>query len=463
MSLSAKTGIFSSIVVILATIGFVSPWPENDVNNYLPIIERHGEITFITRNAPTSYFEGRNGPTGIEYELATNFANYLGLKPRFLVKDTISEITEALNSGEGLIAAAGLSQTEGRSQNFLFGPAYQSVKQQVVCRRGNVIPKNIQELETVELLVSTDTSYVETLQNLQTEIPTLNWMASKEFDTEHLLEKVWKNELDCTIADSNIVAINRRYFPELLVAFDLSEPEPISWLLPKNAQDIQEKLDQWYLDIEQRGFLDETIERFFGFVELFDYVDIRKFQKRIKHRLPRYQDHFQKAALQYNLHWTLLAAQSYQESHWRPRAKSPTGVRGIMMLTLPTAREMGVKSRLNARENIYGGARYLAKLRRRIPESVNEPDRTWMALAAYNVGMGHIHDARSLTKQLGKNPDKWSDLQETLPLLSQKQYYKKTKYGYARGSEPVNYVKRIRDFKDLLDKSTSVTPVKISK
>ncbi|MDH5216142.1 MAG: membrane-bound lytic murein transglycosylase MltF, partial [Gammaproteobacteria bacterium] len=330
----------------------------------------------------------------------------------------------------------------------------------VVCRRGNDIPRNIQGLEAVKLLVSTDTSYVETLQNLQTEIPSLNWMANKEFDTEQLLEKVWKNELDCTVADSNIIAINRRYFPELVVAFDLSEPEPISWLLPKDAGDIQEKLNQWYLDIEQRGFLTEIIERYYGFVDLFDYVDIRKFQKRVEHRLPRYQEHFIQAAKQYKIHWTLLAAQSYQESHWRPKAKSPTGVRGMMMLTLPTAREMGVKSRLNARESIYGGARYLAKLRRRIPDSVIEPDRTWMALAAYNVGMGHIYDARSLTKELGKNPDRWSDLQETLPLLSQKQYYKKTKHGYARGSEPVSYVNRIRDFKDLLDQSMSVTPVR---
>lgn len=465
MSTPRKTKFVYVVIVVLASIGALGLWLDKNgdegifgsinSDNYLRLIKNRGDITFITRNAPTTYYQGKNGPEGIEYELAVSFAEFLGVTPRFIVKDSISEITNALNNGEGVVAAAGLTQTDGRAQHFLFGPNYQDVKQQVVCRRGNVIPRNKHDLAKVEILVSADTSYVETLQRLQSEIPILNWLATTEFDTEQLLEQVWKNELNCTIADSNIVAINRRYYPELLVAFDLSPPAPLSWLIPKDAFALQQQLHAWKEQMGQQGKIADAVERYYGYIELFDYVDNRKFQRRVKKRLPRYKQHFVTAAEKYNISWTLLAAQSYQESHWRPRAKSPTGVRGMMMLTLPTAKEMGVKSRLNARESIYGGARYFSKLLKRVPDSVAGPDRTWMALAAYNIGMGHIYDARTLAKQLGKNPDKWADLSDVLPLLAQKKYYKQLKYGYARGSEPVTYVTHIRDFKDLLDKQFS--------
>ena len=146
----------------------------------------------------------------------------------------------------------------------------------------------------------------------------------------------------------------------------------------------------------------------------------------------------------------LLAAQSYQESHWNPKAKSPTGVRGIMMLTQPVAKSLGVKSRLDARSNIFAGARYHAKMKAMFDDSVAEPDRTWMALAAYNVGRGHFRDAQGLARKLDKNPNLWIDMKEVLPLLADKAYYKDLKYGYARGNEPVQYVTRIRDYDDIL-------------
>jgi membrane-bound lytic murein transglycosylase F len=145
----------------------------------------------------------------------------------------------------------------------------------------------------------------------------------------------------------------------------------------------------------------------------------------------------------------MLAAQSYQESHWDPRAKSPTGVRGIMMLTQPVAKSLGVTSRLDAKQNIYAGAKYIAKMRQMF-DDVDEPDKTWLALSAYNVGRGHFRDAQSLARKLGKDPEKWVDMKEVLPLLSEKKYYKDLRYGYARGSEPVRYVARIRNYNDLI-------------
>lgn len=439
------------LVTIVWLVSASSTIPFIHSSDYLDEIRQQGELRVITRNAPTTYYEGRNGTEGMEFDLINAFAKQLGVTPRFIVKDNVNAILTALSLGEGHIAAAGLSYTQIREDQFLYSSEFQKVTQQVVCRRGEVMPGNVSELENVELWVAATTSYVENLRLLRERQPTLSWRETSDFDTEQLLERVWRKEIDCTVSDSNIFAISRRYHPELEVAFDIADSESLVWLFPPDADGLRHEVVTWQDTDETRSYLDELLERYYGHVELFDYVDIARFKRRVKKRLPRYQKIFMDAASKHDLLWTLLAAQSYQESHWRRKAKSPTGVRGMMMLTLPTAREMGVKSRLNAQQSIFGGAKYLSQLRKRIPESVQEPDRTWYALAAYNVGMGHVYDARTLASRMGKNPDKWSDLSEVLPLLSQKKYYSTLKYGYARGSEPVTYVNRIRDFQDLLE------------
>src|SRR5690606_726272 len=150
------------------------------------------------------------------------------------------------------------------------------------------------------------------------------------------------------------------------------------------------------------------------------------------------------------LDWHLLAALAYQESHWNPTAKSYTGVRGFMMLTQDTANDLGINNRLNPEQSIIGGARYFKSLHSRLPDRIGEPDRTWLALAAYNVGLGHLEDARILAQHHGANPDKWVDVQEYLPLLAKRKYYKFTKHGYARGWEPVEYVQNIRNFQTII-------------
>ena len=158
------------------------------------------------------------------------------------------------------------------------------------------------------------------------------------------------------------------------------------------------------------------------------------------------------AGKKYDIPWTLLAAQSYQESHWDRLAKSPTGVRGLMMLTQRTAKEMGIQYRTNAKQSIYGGAKYYASLYKRIPESVKGLDRYKFAFAAYNVGMGHLYDARALAKKQGKDENSWKDIKSVLPLLSKRKYYKHLKHGYARGQEPVNYVDAIYEYHSILEK-----------
>ena len=419
----------------------------------LTTIQESGELVVVTRNAPSTLYELHDEPAGFEYDMTSDFAEALGVKTRYIIKDTTSEILQAIESGEAHLAAAGLTKTDERQSSFLFGPIYQEVQQQLVCRRGGPNPKKVEELNGFNTKIVAGTSYEEKMIELKNQYPEIEWTAEEGVDTETLMEQVWLKEIDCTVADSNIVAINRRYYPELRVRFDLAKPEPLAWVLPKHANELHNKMDEWFWTYKQSGKLESLLEKHYGFIEVFDYVDTRKFVRRIKKVLPKYRKDFETEAAKHGLDWQLLAAQAYQESHWRANAKSPTGVRGIMMLTQTTAREMGIKRRTDPKQSIKGGALYMKKLLKRVPDSVIEPDRTWFALAAYNVGMGHMYDARTLARRLGKNPDRWADLSEVLPLLARKKYYKTLKHGYARGREPVRYVQRIRDYHDILHQS----------
>lgn len=416
-------------------------------------IRQRKKIIIATRNAPTTYYDIHDEPAGIEYEMTQAYAQHLGVNVEYLVKDSLLEIFAAIQNGDADLAAAGLTRTAARQERFLFGPAYQQVQQQLVCRRGGKHPDSLAELQDVNIVIPAATSYAEQLQQLQKQYSTLQWRVQDDVETEALLEEVWQKKIDCTVADSNIVAINRRYYPELSVRFNITEPEDLAWALHPDAYELQKSLQSWFAKFAQTGKQDALLERYYGYIDLFDYVDTRAFNRRVKKVLPKYQAIFIRAAQQQQLDWRLLAAQAYQESHWRPRAKSPTGVRGIMMLTLTTAKELGVKSRLDPRQSIHGGARYLRQLLKRVPDEISEHDRAWFALAAYNVGMGHMHDARRLAERLGKDPNQWHSLAEVLPLLSQKKYYRTLKYGYARGREPVNYVNRIRDYYDILQQT----------
>ena len=416
-------------------------------------IQESGKLVVLTRNAPTSLYIDRDGQqSGPEYDLIESFAASLDLEVEYKVKTSIKEIIDGIVNAEGDLAAAGLTITSQRQEQFLFGPAYQDVTQQIVCRRDNVQPESIEDLVGLKIVVIAGSSYVEQLESLRQQHPNLAWEESTSEDTEQLLYSVWRRKIDCTVADSNIVDINRRYYPELIAPLNIHQAESLGWMMSNERSDLKAAIDDWFEPFEQAGELESLLEKYYGFFEAFDYVDTRRFIKQIKNRFPKYQQLFKEAAAKYDLPYLLLSAQAYQESHWRANARSPTGVRGIMMLTLETARAMGVKSRLDPKQSIFGGARYMSSLiEKRFSDEVKEPDRTWLALAAYNVGRGHLHDAQTLAREQGLNPFLWGDVKQVLPLLSEKKYYSKLKYGYARGNEPVRYVQRIREYQHILE------------
>lgn len=416
--------------------------------NELESIKKRGELRVGTLYGQTSYYIGANGPMGFEYEIANEFAQYLGVNLTVIPNYHISELFPKLEANHVDLLAGGFTVTPERKKKFRFSPSYTSVSQKIVFKQGKKRPRTPEAL-TGTLLVTEGSSHAELLKELQLEKPELKWQETSEQDSDELIQAVLNEEIDYTVVDSNNLAINRRYYPDISVAFSISDQMPNSWVLNKNTDDsLYSVMIEFFGEIHQNGKLKTIEDKYFGHVSKFNYVDTRLFIKAAKKTLPKYKALFKQHSE--DLDWRLIAAQSYQESHWDPRARSRTGVRGIMMLTLPTAKQMGVTSRLDAAQNIKGGSKYLNKLVRRIPDRIQQPDRLWFAMAAYNVGWGHVEDARIITQRQGGNPDKWIDVKERLPLLRQKKFYKKTKYGYARGNEAIAYVANIRRYYDSL-------------
>ena len=444
--------LFKYIFFSLFALFFLSACSENGIDK----LNKGDTLSVITRNAPTTWYEGPEGLAGLEYELVQSFAKKHQLKVSFKVMDSIEEMLTAIKENNNHFVAAGITRSDNREdEGFEFGPDYQQVQQLVICRRGaERIPKKTEDLIGLSLTVIAGSTYEETLKELKDDHPELLWKVETDADTEQLLEQVWKKKFDCTISDSNIFSINRRYYPELLMAFPVSEEQPLAWVLAPEWSGLDSAMEDWLDEIEASGELASLMERYYGHVENYDYVDISRLKRRIKSRLPEYEALLKKAAKKSGFTWTFLAAVSYQESHWSATSRSPTGVRGFMMLTKRTARSLGVTNRLDAAQSIDAGARYLKKILDRIPESVQEQDRMWYALTAYNIGYGHLMDARLLAKRKGKNPDLWVELKTVLPLLSKKKYYRTLKHGYARGIEPIRYVQRVREYQQVIDQLT---------
>ena len=415
-------------------------------------VQNSGELIVVSRNSPTTYYEGPEGPTGFEYELAEKFADFIGVKLKIITPDNLNEIFNMLDKNEAHLAAAGLTITEARKKRVRFGPGYQEIKEQLIYNNQDIKPETIEDLEFGNLEVVAGSSHVERLVELKKQNPDLSWNEHNDMESEQLLQLVADKIIDYTIADSNELALNQRFLLELRAAFDISEPQQLGWAFPLTEDaSLYDKAMVFFWQIINNGELTQLIERHYGHVNKFDYVGNRIYLRHIATRLTEYQNMYIKSAEKYNLDWRLLAAVGYQESHWNPRAVSPTGVRGIMMLTLQTAAQLGIKNRLDPESSIYGGAKYLSQIRKRLPEEIKEPDRTWFALAAYNVGFYHVEDARIIAQKLDKDPNKWIDIKSTLPLLSRKKWYKQTRFGYARGWEPVRYVENIRRYYDLLN------------
>lgn len=411
-------------------------------------IREAGQITVITRNNAHCYYLYRDEAMGFEYDLAKAFSEYLGVKLKVITPHW-ERLIDMVNGGDGDFIAASLTITPSREELVDFSEEYLTIQQQAIIHKSNYEIQRLENLVGRNIHIRRATSYEERLRELKGEGLDLTIVPHVDIPTEELIRMVAEKEIEVTIADSHIALLNRRYYPDVKIAFPIEEPQSLGWAVKKGEASLQNEINLFFKQVKKDGTFAKIYEKYFANVEIFDYVDLKKYHQRLNTRLPRYKDVIKHAAQRHGFDWRLIAATVYQESHFDPRAVSYTGVRGMMQLTLATANDMGITNRLDPAQSIMGGVKYLRKLYERYKDA-KEPDRVLIALASYNVGHGHILDAQEIARQRDLDPNSWSSLEQILPLLRYPKYYKRTKNGYCRGTEPVRYVNRILTYYDIL-------------
>lgn len=416
-------------------------------------IVQKGELRLITRNGPTTYYLAKDGPRGFDYELAAEFARELGVELVVEQAFSLDALFAALERGEADLLGASLTLTERRALNFAPSSPFAQQTPQVVYKVGQGRPRTLSDLEGLRIGVLAGSSHEAQLVEIRAGgVDWLEWISLATGDPLDLLGQVGGSELDVAVVDSREFFIQQHLVPSVAVAFDLGKPRDIVWYLPAEFKDsellasINEFLDKQ----RENGTLERLGQVYFEQDDRISRVDSQTFVNAVRRELPKHQQIIQLIAQENEIDWEMLAAISYQESHWNPEATSPTGVRGMMMLTRATASDLGVTKRTDVGQSLRGGAKYFLSLRRRLPKDIREPDRTWFALAAYNIGMGHLEDARVLTERTGGDPHVWSDVLEVLPSLEDRSVYPSLRYGYARGLEAAGYVQNIRHYYKIL-------------
>ncbi|MFP4137256.1 MAG: membrane-bound lytic murein transglycosylase MltF [Halomonas sp.] len=447
---NAPFGRLATRLLALVALCLLPEPPRPGPAGLLETIHERELLSVHTRNTPTTFYEGREGPTGFEYELMRRFAGRLGVSLNIRADHHIASALAAVRR-EGDMAAAALP-LEPDLPGVIFSRPIIALEPMVVYRRGQPPVESIEDLAGLAIGTIAGAGTGRVLAELEREHPDLEWEASAEMEVAELLGQVEDGELDAAVLYDHQFRLNRLFFPRVERGFALGDPLSMAWAFPaEGGLALVEAANRFLAELRVSGELDALVARYFGHDDYLEYVGTRTFLDHVETRLPDYDTLFREAARASVFDWKLLAALGYQESHWDPQATSPTGVRGLMMLTNATAGDLGVEDRLDPAQSIQGGARYLRQLHERLPESIRGDDRLYMALAAYNVGLGHLYDARDITKRRGGDPDRWRDVRESLPLLQEREWHSQTKYGYARGGEPVIYVRNIRRYHEILN------------
>ncbi len=415
-------------------------------------LNQSGELVVLTRQSPTTRYINPAGQfSGVENDLVEMFAKELGVKVRFQDKYALSAILPKLRRHYAHFAAAGLTASPETRSDFKLAPAYQRVQQVVAYNTDGPKPQSIRDLATRKVAVLKGSRAATLLKELKRLFPALRWTEIDKGDIHDVLGQLADGHLEAVVADAHAVDVARNFFPNLQRAFALGEPEALVWVFPKKGEpDLYQRATAFFSRIERDGTLKRLLDQYYGHLQRMGSVDIENLIEKIQTDLPKFRVHFQNAAEITGIDWRMLAAIGFQESHWDPLATSPTGVRGLMMLTEETADHLGVSNRLDPKQSIVAGARYFADLRDRLSDKIQEPDRTYLALAAYNLGLGHLEDARILAQRMKLNPNLWVDVKKALPLIALPEHYINLKYGFARGGEAVILTENIRNYYDVL-------------
>jgi len=416
-----------------------------------------GTITVITRNNANCYYIYRGLPMGFEYELARAFAAFLGVSLKVRIAPRWNGMIPNLLAEKGDFIAASMTITPERQQQVRFSTAYMKIQQHIIVQRGNQEVHGVADLAGRTVDVREGTSYQRQLERLQRQGIAVKIRLHADTPTENLIREVAEGRIAITIADSNIAKLNRRYYPNIRIAEPISGPQVLGWAFAPQAPRLLAKANAFFTRIRRNGVFEQIHRRYYANVDIYDFSDLTKFHRLIQTRLPRYADIIRRTAQEFHMDWRLLAAVIYQESHFNPRATSGAGAGGLMQLLPDIAKKMGVRNVFDPAQNIRAGVRHLKRFYD-FYDRARDPDRLYIALAAYNIGMGHVLDARNIAREKNLDPDKWSSLVHTLPLLSEEKYFQKAKYGYCRGTEPVRFVQKIRIYYDILKRQAIVYP-----
>ncbi len=409
-----------------------------------------GVLVVVTRDGPTTHQLNANGKaSGFEHDLIVLFAEEIGTPVQFLSAADPNDIAAALKHGQAHFGAGGLAPLPNEALRYT--RPLRELNQVLVQHEDAAPMDEVSDLagKTVEALAGS--AELEALYALTPKPEGLRIVAVEGMNEIALLERVARRQTDLAATDSAHFEIGTNFFPALQEAFTLPGKRPIVWAFPRDGDPtLLKRADAFLERVRRDGTLARLIDRYFGHVRRLNQTDVTHFLEKMQSVLPRYRRDFMAGQDKQGIDWRLLAALAYQESHWNPLATSPTNVRGMMMLTEDTADRLRVPDRLDARQSILAGSRYLVDLREELPDEVKEPDRTWLALAAYNLGMGHMNGARAIAQMVKRDPNSWYEMKQVLPLLSQPQYAAHLKSGAARGGEAVIMVENIRTYYDIL-------------
>ncbi|WP_148716442.1 membrane-bound lytic murein transglycosylase MltF [Chitinolyticbacter meiyuanensis] len=424
-----------------------SDMPAKTSNRVLPWTESK-ELVVLVQNSPTTLYVDADGEyAGLEYDLVTRFAEAQGLKLRFVMESDYHAILERLARHQAHLAV-GVHRDDER-ERLAFGPEYQQVQPVLVYPARVPERQALAQLNAGTAMVKTLPQYLQPLNQYKTKQPGFTWRLIDDADAEGLIEGVASGQYDYVVVDSHLAAVAQNYFPNVAIAKPFSAEQALAWAVPRDDAQLTARVTAFFNSAQSDKTLARLIDRYYGHLNRVGPIDALAFLGKRETVLEQYRHWFQQAEDKTGIDWRLIAALSYQESHWNPAAVSAYGVRGLMMLTTDTANRLGV-NRLDPYQSIQGGARYMKMMVDAMPAHIAEPDRTWLALAAYNVGIGHLSDARILARRLNKNPDSWADLKTVLPLLRDPKYFSTLRFGYARGGEPVAFVETLRTYYDIL-------------
>ncbi len=403
-------------------------------------------LRVLTLKNPLVYQKNHDGKySGIDYDLLQNFAEFSGIKFIFSVRPDEASLMASLARGEGDLAVGRLRGEIRTRQGYILGPAYEETHLSLFCRN-NLKIFHIKDLhkKSVGLLEKDNDLLIE--NRLKLLVPEISLQKIVNLNAHQLFKMTAQGILDCAFAEDLEGRFFSRIYPNLVKVRSVINNYSLNWILQPEHSDLQISMDQWFQRATRQDEIMRIHTRYQSFFDALKVHDIKTFIKSIQNKLPEYEYTFKEAGRFYKTDWRLLGAIAFQESHWMPGAQSFTGVRGLMQLTEDTAKMAGIRDRTDPTESIWGGAFYFKYLWNRLPKTVHHNDRLALALAAYNIGYGHLLDAQNLVLEKGRNPYSWRDIKAVLPRLADPDEAKNLKYGLARGFETIDFVERVRGY-----------------